>query len=78
MHEQIDFPCFRNLFSSISCALLKTLIEPKSQSMYLLSAETEVWELETGNNKIISPTLPDGKYLSEIGIYAVDFNFCSK
>ena len=54
------------------------LIEPKSQSMYLLSAETEVWELETGNNKIISPTLPDGKYLSEIGIYAVDFNFCSK
>ena len=37
--------------------------------------ETEVWELENGNNKVINPTLIG--YTEGIGLYAVDFNFCS-
>ena len=37
--------------------------------------ETEVWELENGDNKVITPTL--GGYYTGIGLYAVDFNFCS-
>ena len=44
-------------------------------SDFFLSFETEVWELETGNNKVITPTL--GKSFHSIGLYAVDFNFCS-
>ena len=40
-----------------------------------LSFETEVWELESGDNKVISPTLTN--YYVGIGLYAVDFNFCS-
>ena len=40
-----------------------------------LSFETEVWELENGDNKVITPTLSG--YYGGIGLYAVDFNFCS-
>ena len=39
------------------------------------SYETEVWGLENGSNKVINPTLYD--YSFGIGLYAVDFNFCS-
>ena len=41
---------------------------------FFLSSETEVWELENGENKVITPTL---SYHYGIGLYAVDFNFCS-
>ena len=44
-------------------------------SDFFLSLETEVWELENGNNKVINPTLDD--YYGGIGLYPVDFNFCS-
>jgi hypothetical protein len=37
--------------------------------------ETEVWELENQNSTIITPTLSNYNY--GIGLYAVDFNFCS-
>ena len=42
---------------------------------FFLSLETEVWELENGNNKVITPTLTYYAYGN--GLYAVDFNFCS-
>ena len=46
-------------------------------SDFFLSIETEVWELESGNNKIIKPTLGGRVSVhSGIGLYAVDFNFC--
>ena len=44
-------------------------------SDFLLSFETEVWELANGNNKIITPTLSN--HHLGIGLYAVDFNYCS-
>lgn len=44
----------------------------------LSTLATEVWELETGNNKIITPNLRSGDYIYGIALYAVDFNFCSK
>ena len=45
---------------------------------FAFSAETEVWELSNGNNKVINPTLPSTHYRYGIGIYAVDFDFCRK
>ena len=44
-------------------------------SDFLLSTGTEVWELENGNNKVITPTLSG--YYYGVGLYAVDFKFCS-
>ena len=44
-------------------------------SDFFLSFETEVWELESGDNKVISPTLTN--YYDGIGLYAVNFNFCT-
>ena len=44
-------------------------------SDFFFSFETEVWELESGSNKVISPTLTG--YYTGIGLYAVNFNFCS-
>ena len=43
---------------------------------YSFSFETEVWELENGNYKIIKPTVASQYY--GLGLFAVDFNFCSK
>ena len=42
---------------------------------FFFSFETEVWELENGDNKVLTTTLKD--YCYGIGLYAVDFNFCS-
>ena len=42
---------------------------------FFLSFGTEVWDLEIGDNKVIDPTL-SGYYIG-IGLYAVDYNFCS-
>ena len=42
---------------------------------FFLSFGTEVWELENGSNKVITPNLD--YYYNGIGLYAVDFNFCS-
>ena len=39
---------------------------------------TEVWEFETGNNKIIDPLLQDGGYRAGIALYVVDADFCKK
>ena len=39
-------------------------------------AETEIWELENGNNKLIDPVLPTNQYAIGIGLYPVDFSFC--
>ena len=44
-------------------------------SDFFLSYETEVWELDAGDNKVITPTLAG--YDTGIGLYAVNFNFCS-
>ena len=44
-------------------------------SDFFISIETEVWELENGNNKVMTPILHDYSY--GIGLYAIDFNFCS-
>ena len=41
----------------------------------LFSIETEVWELENGNNKIVDPTLAN--HYKGLALYAVDFSFCS-
>ena len=46
-----------------------------ADSDFFLSFETEVWGLENGSNKVINPTLDF--YSIGIGLYAVDFNFCS-
>ena len=37
---------------------------------------TEVWELESGNNKLIQPTLPDDDYGFGIALVVVDKDFC--
>ena len=42
----------------------------------LSDAETEIWELENGNNKLIDPVLPTNQYAIGIGLYPVDFSFC--
>ena len=42
------------------------------------SAETEVWEFETGTNNIIGATLENNYYAYGIGLYAVNFDFCRK
>ena len=47
-------------------------------SNFILSdAETEVWTFEDGNSKTISPILPPGEFVSGIGLFAVDINYCS-
>ena len=40
--------------------------------------DTEVWELENGNTKIIEPTLPDDAYAVGIALYMVEKDFCKK
>lgn len=45
--------------------------------MYLSASPTEVWELLSGNNKKIEPTLPS-RYDYGIVLYAVDEDFCKK
>ena len=40
--------------------------------------DTEVWEFENGNNKIIQPTLPVDTYVYGIALYVVEKNFCKK
>ena len=47
----------------------------EDSDFFLSSIVTEVWELENGSNKVINPTLDF--YSIGIGLYAVDFNFCS-
>ena len=42
---------------------------------FFFSLVTEVWELENASNKVIAPAL--NGYAFAIGLYAVDFNFCS-
>jgi len=39
--------------------------------------ETEIWEIETLENQIISPTLTDNDY-REVGLFLVDVGFCKK
>ena len=38
---------------------------------------TEVWEIETLENRIIAPTLPDN-YYREVGLFLVDIGYCKK
>ena len=45
---------------------------------FVFSAETEVWQLSNGNNKVINPTLPSGHFGVGIGIYPVNFDYCRK
>ena len=48
-------------------------------SNFILSdAETEVWAFEDENSKTISPILPPGEFVSGIGLFAVNINYCSK
>ena len=63
------------LWSLVVGLTSKYTILPR-KSHFFLSFETEVWELENGNNKGINVTLTDFYY--GIGLYAIDFNFCSK
>ena len=55
--------------------ILPYYFDYEDSDFFLSFIETEVWELENGSNKIITPNL-DG-YYDGIGLYAVDFNFCS-
>ena len=45
---------------------------------FVFRAETEVWQLSNGNNKVINPTFSSGYYANGIGIYSVDFDYCRK
>ena len=40
--------------------------------------DTEVWELENGNNKTIEPTLPNDDYAFGIALFVVEKDFCKK
>ena len=42
------------------------------------SSVTEVWDLETGKHKDITPILTSGDYAYGIGLYAVDTDLCTK
>ena len=42
------------------------------------SAETEIWNVTNGDNRIIDPTLPGNNYAVGIGLYLVPVDFCSK
>ena len=56
-------------------------LENNWRSDNLFRLATEVWELETNNiiaNRDIQHRLADGNYRYGIGLYAVDFDFCSK
>ena len=48
----------------------------KKISNWFSDAETEIWELENGNNKLIDPVLPTNQYAIGIGLYPVDYSFC--
>ena len=43
-----------------------------------ITIDTEVWELENGNNKIIKPALPQWHYAVGVALYAVEKDFCKK
>lgn len=45
---------------------------------FIFSAETEVWNFETGQMKTIEPTLPNDEYVDGIALYFVDAGFCDK
>ena len=45
---------------------------------FSVPVQTEVWDLETGFNKMINPILPNYHFAYGIGLFAVDFNFCQK
>ena len=47
----------------------------EDSDFFLSFIETEVWELENGSNKVINPAFT--RHFEGIGLYAVDFNFCS-
>ena len=56
-------------------------LENNWRSDNLFRLATEVWELETNSitaGRDIQPRLADGDYRYGIGLYAVDFDFCSK
>ena len=42
------------------------------------NAVTEVWELTDENNKVITPSLPDGEYTTGIALIPVNSDFCRK
>ena len=46
--------------------------------LMISDAETEVWNFETGHSKTIAPILPPGEFVSGIGLFAVDINYCTK
>ena len=49
-----------------------------SQRLFVLSVETEVWELENENSMTINPAVTGGHYINGIGMYAVEYDFCRK
>ena len=53
------------------------LMSARISNFILSDAETEVWTFEDGNSKTISPILPPGEFVSGIGLFAVDINYCS-
>ena len=44
---------------------------------FLSALETEIWNINNENNKIIDPVLPSQYYSLGIGLYIVPFDFCS-
>ena len=40
--------------------------------------DTEIWEFETGNYRIINPSLREGEYAGGIALFVVDADFCKK
>ena len=41
------------------------------------SVETEIWEFNYGNKKVVDPTLPADDFAYGIGLYIVPFDFCT-
>ena len=49
----------------------KSLIRP------FFRAQTEIWDIETLENRIILPTLPSGNY-GQFGLFLVDKGYCKQ
>ena len=43
----------------------------------ILSAETEIWQMNLGSSRITEPSLPDAQYKYGIALFLVEQDFCS-
>ena len=43
----------------------------------ILSADTEIWQMNLGSSRITEPSLPDAQYKYGIALFLVEQDFCS-